>query len=197
MCGGYLGAMSDSEGEIGPMPATVPMPEQDGAQAFRERERRMREMEERAAQEPAKSARPEWMVEMPDDSGLAAALRPGASLLRPRGFHQGGRVQRSGGVASETTEEARRLWTETPEQRRQRILRGDTMDAAVGEDESERLARERAARRDAEIREQAQNTVGDQALTAGPAAQHKPLGAAPAKTDGGAEAQKGRHGSRD
>lgn len=172
------------------MPATAPAPEQDGAQAFREREQRISAMQEvsawltqRAAQQPAKSARPEWMVEMPTDNGLAAALRPGAGPLRPRGFHQGGRVQRGGGVASETSEEARQLWTETPEQRRQRIMSGGGNSAGPQEDADERFMRERAARRDAEIRDRIQDMVRG---STNPEflAQRKSLGPAPPKTYG-------------
>ncbi|KAI3623008.1 hypothetical protein CBS14141_004341 [Malassezia furfur] len=151
--------MSDSDAEVGPMPAGAPVrAHDDGADAFREREVRMRAAQADAAAAAAaqKSERPAWMVEMPDDAG-PPAWRPGAGPLRPRGFHQGGRVQRHGGAGGETSEHARRLWTETPEQRAQRILRGGddaAADAAADEDARERLAREQAAKRDAEIRAQ-------------------------------------------
>ncbi|WFC96949.1 hypothetical protein MBRA1_003615 [Malassezia brasiliensis] len=149
--------MSDSDAEVGPMPAGAPGPaHDDGAAAFRAREERMHAAHAAAEAAPRPSARPAWMVEMPEDSG-PPAWRPGAGPLRPRGFHQGGRVQRQGGVGGETSAHARRLWSETPEQRAQRILRGGDADDAhdAHEDEArERLARERAAKRDAEIRAQ-------------------------------------------
>lgn len=159
-----LSNMSDSEGEIGPMPAgAAPAAQDDGVQAFREREQRQREMAERDARQPQKSARPEWMVEMPDTSGgIAASIQASGAPLRARGFHQGGRVQRSGGVGpTGDTEQARRLWTETPEQRRERIMSGGGVDLPnqSTEDESERLARERATKRDSDIREKIKSMV--------------------------------------
>lgn len=179
---------SDSDAEVGPMPAGAPgaAHDDDGAAAFRAREERMRAAHASAEAASRPSARPAWMVEMPEDAG-PPAWRPGAGPLRPRGFHQGGRVQRQGGAGGETSAHARRLWSETPEQRAQRILRGgdagdDAADDAHEDEARERLARERAAKRDAEIRAQIESMVRGW-LMEGPDAPCAAPGAAPAEAD--------------
>ena len=73
----------------------------------------------------------------------------------------------------------------TPEQRAQRILRGGddaAADAAADEDARERLAREQAAKRDAEIRAQIEQMVRIW-LMEGPDAACAVDGAAPAEAD--------------
>ncbi|WFD41432.1 Vacuolar protein 8 [Malassezia psittaci] len=145
--------MSDSEEDYGPMPAANSAQEVDAAQEFREREQRIRELQQSSAQPSRTTSRPEWMVEMPEDQGIAATLRPDAGPLRSRGFQQGGRVQRHGAGSSSSgdAEQARQMWTETPDQRRQRILRGDQPETSR-KSEEDRRAQELAAKRDAETR---------------------------------------------
>lgn len=98
------------------------------------------------------------MLSMPEDHGIQRALVGGGGPIRSRGFSQGQRVQRSGGggrLSSSDAAEARRLWTETPEQRRERIMRqgGDVGADEEADDVDEKLAAERVAARDAAIRE--------------------------------------------
>ena len=106
------------------------------------------------------------MVEMPEDKGIAASLRPDAGPLRSRGFQQGGRVQRYGAGSSNSgdTEQARQMWTETPEQRRERILRGDQPDTSR-KIEEDRRSQELAAKRDAETRAQIREMVRNSTLS--------------------------------
>ena len=110
---------SDDDDFIGPMPASEPTPStHNGAHALAEREARQKEaLAREARQDTSSPRRPDWMLTLP--SGPTGPTR-----LSARGFQQSrGRAQH---VAGENAAEAQRLWTETPEQRRHRILRGET-----------------------------------------------------------------------
>lgn len=159
-----MASESSDEDVVGPMPAPAAGAGPHDARAsamtaareLAEREARQREAREREAQAAsAPSARPDWMLQMP--SADVAGVPAGA--LRARGFQQSrGRAQR---VEGENAEEAARLWTETPEERRTRIVqsKGGSALPQHHESDAERRARERAAVRDAAMREQAQALV--------------------------------------
>ena len=111
---------SDEDDFIGPMPASEPAPStHNGAHALAEREARQKEAVAREARQDTSSPRrPEWMLTLP--SGPTGPTR-----LSARGFQQSrGRARH---VVGENAVEAQQLWTETPEQRRHRILRGETV----------------------------------------------------------------------
>mgnify|MGYP001759598973 FL=1 len=150
-----VAAADESDDEvIGPMPASVPAPApaHQGAQAFMEREERQRQA---AAQEETKAskptARPDWMLTMPSPADRGAAP-PG--VLRARGFQQA--TSRAWRAGPDDPAEAHRLWTETPEQKRERLQRGAEPSVDPGW-EREALEKERVAARDAALRAQVQS----------------------------------------
>lgn len=145
------------------MPASAPSASSvhQGAQAFIEREERQRQAiaQQEEAQATATSARPDWMLTMPS-SNDQRSVTPGT--LRARGFQQA--TSRAWRAVPDDPSEARRLWTETPEQKRQRMQKG-----AVSADparERDELEKERVAARDAALHEQvrAQNTGRSRSL---------------------------------
>ena len=158
---------SDDE-VIGPMPATdtasdAYTPVSEAVRAFAEREQRQREMaeQERRSKDTAASARPDWMLTMPS---MNEARPMGGGPLRARGFQQNtGRAQH---VSGESASEAQRLWTETPAQRLERLQKGvGGSGIDTPEDRASRQERERAAARDAAIREKVQALVRTVYLT--------------------------------
>lgn len=131
---------SDDDDVLGPMPASEPTSSfHDGAHALAEREARQKETIARETEQDTSSTRrPDWMLSLPTSP-------TGPPRLCARGFQQSrGRAQH---VVGENAAEAQRLWTETPEQRRDRILRGET----VADEQPPTNAAQRA--RDAAIRE--------------------------------------------
>lgn len=117
----FLTMESDDDDVLGPMPASEPTSTaHDGARALAEREARQKEAVAREAkQDTSSTRRPDWMLSLPTSP-------TGPTRLCARGFQQSrGRAQH---VVGENAAEAQRLWTETPEQRRDRILRGESVD---------------------------------------------------------------------
>ncbi|WFD30737.1 hypothetical protein MSPP1_001761 [Malassezia sp. CBS 17886] len=170
-------ADSDSDGAVGPMPAPagafardrdadcVP----DGVRLFLEREARVnatRTGAQEAAQQKA-TQRPDWMLTLPEDDIQTVAARSAGGPVRARGFLQTGqRVQRSGGASEMSRRdaaEARRLWTETEEQRRDRAADPSASAAPAGgsDEESDILDSERIAQRNAAMRKRTDALTGE------------------------------------
>ncbi|KZT51346.1 hypothetical protein CALCODRAFT_503650 [Calocera cornea HHB12733] len=139
---------SDDE-EIGPLPPSADdlAYEKSGVEEFLERERR-REQQAKEAAEPKKLQRDAWMLAPPSSSELLGSLDP-TKLRSKRTF--GGGSARSGGE-----KEGMELWTETPQERLERLKAevsgkrkraGDKADMSA----EEMAERERKRRRDEEI----------------------------------------------
>ncbi|KAK0562957.1 hypothetical protein OC861_005047 [Tilletia horrida] len=112
--------------QIGPAPPPAGEPVQelgDGARAFLEREERLRraEADAQAAKETAASSRPDWMLVPPTASSLSTILSDPKRALKSRGFQQNTRVQARGSLPTGPDPEGMSAWTETPEQRAQRL----------------------------------------------------------------------------
>ncbi|CAD6963118.1 unnamed protein product [Tilletia laevis] len=96
----------------------------NGARAFLEREERRRKAQEDAEAEKtaAASSRPDWMLVPPTASSLATVLSDPKRALKSRGFQQNTRVQTRGSAPTGPADpESMAAWTETPEQRMQRL----------------------------------------------------------------------------
>ncbi|KZO99646.1 hypothetical protein CALVIDRAFT_560987 [Calocera viscosa TUFC12733] len=149
------GPPSDSEDdEIGPLPPTVDdlAHEKSGVEEFLERERRREEQAKQAA-EPKKLQRDAWMLAPPSSSELLGNLDP--TRLRSKRTLGGGSAK-SGGE-----KEGIELWTETPQERLERLKAevtgkrkraGDKADMSA----EEMAERERKRRRDEEIERRVQ-----------------------------------------
>lgn len=109
----------------------------------------------KAAAEAASSYRPEWMLAPPPSMSFTSTLASGGGALKARGFSQNSRVQRSSGPSASAGTEDMTLWTETPQQRMDRLKNEVHGNVSVSEhDLEEERSKEMAARRDREIRDQ-------------------------------------------
>lgn len=131
----------------------------DGARLFLEREARKNaaEREAKLAAEKAANSRPEWML-LPPSLSNASSLQAVAGdplNLKSRGFAQSTpRVSARGGGAAAAEDADTSLWTETPEQRLQRMqdeVSGVKARGSSSVTDHEALERERSAQRDASI----------------------------------------------
>ncbi|PWN22333.1 hypothetical protein BCV69DRAFT_311144 [Microstroma glucosiphilum] len=174
---GYLQASrasDEDDDEIGP---ALPPPPGDGAVAghedgmsyaertFLEREQRQKQAEAdaKAAQEAANNSRPDWMLAPPPSSSLSSLLQPNGGPLKARGFSQNTRVQKGNSAvgASQGGDEGMALWTETPEQRVQR-MKNEVMGSgpATPRDLEEEREKRVAEVRDAELQEKVRKLDG-------------------------------------
>ncbi|KAF9560291.1 hypothetical protein CPC08DRAFT_665632 [Agrocybe pediades] len=124
----------DSDDDIGPKPLPAGMQHQqsDAVREFLEREEKMRKAAEEAAK-PKAPKRDEWMLVPPTSSGLLGNLDP--TKLKPRQFSRGT-------TAPVNSKNDMSLWTETPQERLQRLAdevsgkKRRVTDAPVDEDET-------------------------------------------------------------
>lgn len=150
---------SDDDSPVGPAPPPGPGDAGDetsyGERVFLEREQRRQqaEAEAKAAADAASSSRPEWMLAPPPSVSFTASLTNSGGALKARGFQQNTRVQRSGGPSAEGADDMS-LWTETPQQRMERLKNEvhGKVPAAERDLEAER-GRRMAEMRDREIRD--------------------------------------------
>ncbi|KAN0060808.1 hypothetical protein ACQY0O_007467 [Thecaphora frezii] len=152
--------------EFGPVPLpTGALPSEDGVSAatreFLEREKRSREaaIEAELAAQAASTARPEWMLQLPTTSSALSSIAADPTRLKSRGFSQtAARVQRRQGAGASNEASSSSLWSETPEQRAQRLhdeVSGKRTEAGADvPDEAKNLQRLVQARRDAVIQAQ-------------------------------------------
>ncbi|KAL5518420.1 hypothetical protein ACEPAH_102 [Sanghuangporus vaninii] len=140
----------DGIGEYGPMPLPE-VPEKlsamsEGVREFLEREERRKQQIEEAAK-PKKPKREEWMLVPPSSSDLLGRLGD-PTKLKARQFSRGGNT------ASRSA--PNNLWTETPEERQQRVadeVAGKKRRAANAEDDaSDDRDVQRKRQRDLELR---------------------------------------------
>lgn len=117
----------------------------------------------KAAQEAANNSRPDWMLAPPPSSSLSSLLQPNGGPLKARGFSQNTRVQKGNSAvgASGGGDEGMALWTETPEQRVQR-MKDEVMGSgpATPVDLDEERRKRMAATRDAELQEKVRKLDG-------------------------------------
>ena len=153
---------SDSDDDVGPAP-----PPAEGisglalsaAEEFRLREKRQAADEaEKARLAGLKPKREDWMLVPPESMDLLSSTDP--TKLKARGFAQS--TRKGGGAGEKASEEARSLWTETPQERAQRLddevmgKRKRVENAAKQETDAERAARRQREARDADMRAQVQ-----------------------------------------
>jgi len=152
----------DQEDVAGPVPlpahlaASSSSSHNEGVQALHDREQRLQELE-RIQQENQRPKRDEWMLLPPKELDLQASVDP--TKIKARGFKQTSKPHASSSGGSTTaTRTAGSLWTETPDERRQRLA-----DEAVGKrrraeepglDEHALLDLSKRAKRDALMRHQ-------------------------------------------
>lgn len=114
---------SDSDDDYGP--ALPPAPGTSAFDAYQAEKAQEREGERREAEQPKKLQRADWMLVPPSDSDWGSRLDP--TKLKNRKFASGKSEKApTGGISA--------IWTETPEQKRQR-LEDEVMgrkDAATG-----------------------------------------------------------------
>ncbi|KAH8922276.1 hypothetical protein BT69DRAFT_1282387 [Atractiella rhizophila] len=153
-----LPAPDDSDDDYGPMPlpAGVSAPESDVRSEWmareEERERGEKEREEKRLE------RPEWMIKPPENLGFSV---PDPTKLKARGFMQTNRPHKA--VTSSSKDNS--LWTETPQERAQRLedeVLGKRKRATVeGGDEEEDEGERRKKKRDEEMREKVRELEGE------------------------------------
>ncbi|KNZ51591.1 hypothetical protein VP01_3895g1 [Puccinia sorghi] len=154
----------DQEDVAGPVPlpahfasSSSSSSHNEGVQALHDREKRLQELE-RIQQENLRPKRDEWMLLPPKELDLQASVDP--TKIKARGFKQTSKphASSSGGGSTTATRTAGSLWTETPDERRQRLA-----DEAVGKrrraeepglDEHALLDHSKRAKRDALMRHQ-------------------------------------------
>ena len=147
------------------------------AQAFLEREKRMKEASERptgaAAQEG--SSRPEWMLALPTAKSFSETIEKDQSAaLKNRGFSQAQnmRVQKGRGGAGlgGMGEEDSSLWTETPKEREKRLMEEELGIRPKGADVVQAHAEEEAkqGRADREREELVQKAIREHDAARGP-----------------------------
>ena len=101
---------SDSDDDYGP--ALPPAPGTSAFDAYQAEKAQEREVERKEAEQPKKLQRADWMLVPPSDSDWGSRLDP--TKLKNRKFASGKSEKApSGGISA--------LWTETPEQKRQRL----------------------------------------------------------------------------
>ncbi|KAF5340569.1 hypothetical protein D9611_007467 [Ephemerocybe angulata] len=144
----------DSDDDVGPkpLPAGMKHEESDAVKEFLEREERMRKAREAAAAKSNAPKREEWMLVPPSNSDLLGNLDP-TKLKKGRQFSKG-----TGPTVSGPSDMS--LWTETPQERQQRLedeVMGrkrravDVVAGANDDPEKKRRKREEAAmKRDVE-----------------------------------------------
>ncbi|GAA5897525.1 GPALPP motifs-containing protein 1 [Sporobolomyces salmoneus] len=155
---------SDSEEDFGPGPLPPPAGVSnddglnEGARAFLEREERQREKERKEREEAGnkKMKREEWMLVPPKEMDLMSTMDP--TKLKSRSFQSGPKAQkstRSGGMGGA---DEPNLWTETPQERQQRLQdealgkKRKAENATPAEEDSEEAMRKRA--RDRRLKEE-------------------------------------------
>ncbi|KAK4056988.1 hypothetical protein OIO90_001888 [Microbotryomycetes sp. JL221] len=108
----------DSDDDYGPGPMPMApgqaIDDNDGARQFREREQRLADKARREAEDKAKPKREEWMLVPPKELDLMKSLDP--TKLKGRGFSQ-----KATSDKPKSNQEGIDLWTETPQQRAQRL----------------------------------------------------------------------------
>ncbi|UZJ54243.1 hypothetical protein CBS101457_003563 [Exobasidium rhododendri] len=150
-----------------------------GAQAFLDREKRMKEAAERKAsgQEvnaEATNNRPEWMLAPPTSKSFSESIQKDQSAaLKNRGFSQAQntRVQKGKGGSGlgGTGEDDHSLWTETPQERAKRLMEEELGIRPKGELVAIESEETRLRRRADELREeQLQKAIAEHAATRGP-----------------------------
>ncbi|KAH7104791.1 hypothetical protein BKA62DRAFT_614774 [Auriculariales sp. MPI-PUGE-AT-0066] len=104
--------IDSDDDDVGPMPLPAHLQgmNDDPVRAFREREERRRKNAEEAAK-PKKLERQEWMLKPPTSSDLLGSLDP-TKLTSKRTFNRG---------TNDSRNMADNLWTETPQERQQRV----------------------------------------------------------------------------
>jgi Protein of unknown function (DUF3752) len=102
------------------------------------------------------NARPDWMVQLPEQKDIKALLADPLKL-KSRGFSQNTRVQSRQGISSASGQDSR-LWTETPKEKAARLQQEaegkvDPVGGMTASSLSEQLEHAREAKRAAEIEE--------------------------------------------
>ncbi|KAI9509867.1 hypothetical protein F5148DRAFT_683907 [Russula earlei] len=148
----------ESEGEIGPTPPPPPLwgranadPREDAVTEFMQKEAQRRKAIEEAAR-PKIPQREEWMLVPPSSSDLLNTLDP-TKLNKPRQFSRSTAPPK---VVDNT------LWTETPEERRQRLAdevmgkkrRVENADPDQGADDADDGEAPKRRKREAELQRQ-------------------------------------------
>ncbi|GAK65657.1 uncharacterized protein PAN0_009c3875 [Moesziomyces antarcticus] len=154
---------SVSSDDIGPsLPSSSSQPDSsglnEGARLFLEREARRTAAAEsaRLAAEQAANSRPEWMLVPPSLSNSSLQAVAGDPLnLKSRGFAQS-TPRVSARASGSGTAEVDSSWTETPQQRMER-MRAQVTGSHPAPADADELERERTARRDAHIAAQVQD----------------------------------------
>ncbi|ETS61924.1 hypothetical protein PaG_04036 [Moesziomyces aphidis] len=152
-----------SDDDIGPsLPSSSSQPDSsglnEGARLFLEREARRTAAAEsaRLAAEQAANSRPEWMLVPPSLSNSSLQAVAGDPLnLKSRGFAQS-TPRVSARASGSGTAEVDSSWTETPQQRMER-MRAQVTGSHPAPADADELERQRTARRDAHIAAQLQD----------------------------------------
>jgi len=102
----------------GPMPLPTESSSSDAASEFRLRERETKERKDAELAKSKKPVRDEWMLVPPKEIGLMRSIDP--TKMKSRGFHQTSKPH-SGTVGPSSSSSGINLWTETPQERQQRL----------------------------------------------------------------------------